>query len=238
MKMKKRTLLTLTALAISHAAFAGSLFDGKWSGEEKNEDGLSQLTLVINQNNETLTGSYCFITRDGARIDCPDDGTKNLHGSVKGNLATIAFDSAFGGKNGRATLQLVENKITWSLIQPPVNGEYYAPQAFTMKKIDEKKLRTGTTRKFSTDKFSISVTNRCGDFNTQCDDMFYLGVRNKDNGVITLKGETVQDVKTDSVTGAVFKNGDVLYLVDFAGPRLVVKQNDKILTEQSGRWIN
>lgn len=82
------------------------------------------------------------------------------------------------------------------------------------------------------------MTNRCGDFNTQCDDVFYLGVRNKDNDVITLKGETVQDVKTGSVTGAVFKNGDVIYSVDFAGPRLVVKQNDKILAEQSGRWIN
>lgn len=236
--MKKRALLTLTALAISHAALAGSLFDGKWSGEEKNEDGLSQLTLVIDQNNEKLTGSYCFITRDGARIDCPDENIKNLHGNVKGNLATITFDSEFGGKNGHATLQLVENKIKWSLTQPPTNGEYYAPHAFTLNKIDEKKLRAGTTRKFSTDKFSVSVTNRCGDFNTQCDDMFYLGVRNKDNEVITLKGKTVQDVKTGSVIGAVFKNGDVVYSVDYAGPRLEVKQNDKVLTEQSGRWIN
>lgn len=236
MKMIKRTLLTLTALAISQVALADGMFNGKWRGEEKHEDGLSQLTLVIKQKDEKLTGSYCFITRDGARIDCPDEGAENMHGSVKGNVATVAFDSAFGGKDGRATLQIAENKMSWSLTQPPVQGEYYAPRAFTLNKTNAASPRKGTTRKFSTDKFSVSVTNRCGDFNIPCDDMFYLGVRKSSNDVITLTGKTIQDDKTSAVTGAYFRHGDVTYQVTYATPRLLVTQNGKVLVDQPGRW--
>ena len=87
-----------------------------------------------------------------------------------------------------------------------------------------------------TDKFAVTIRNSCGDFLQVCDKVYYQGVRNKDNSVLTLTGKTIIDAGTQKVTGAAFKNGNVEYQVDFNPARLLVKKKDKVLVEQYGEW--
>lgn len=68
--------------------------------------------------------------------------------------------------------------------------------------------------------------------------MFYLGVRNKDNSILSLKGTTTSDRSTNMVNGAIFNNGDINYKVIYDPPRLVVSQQGKILVDQHGEWRN
>lgn len=105
-------------------ATAESNFTGRWEGEDA---GQSTLNLSLNQTGNVLTGTYCYITQAGNRIDCPVDEEKNIHGLVKNGKAEIVFDSSFRGKNGRATLERDGAHMKWHLVKEPVNGEYYAP---------------------------------------------------------------------------------------------------------------
>lgn len=110
-------------------ANAESNFTGRWEGEDA---GQSTLNLSLNQTGNVLTGTYCYITQAGNRIDCPGDEENNIHGLVKNGKAEIKFDSSFGGKNGRATLELDGVKMKWHLIKAPVNGNYYAPDKYVL----------------------------------------------------------------------------------------------------------
>lgn len=123
-----KCLLPFLAL-LSFSAVGNENFSGKWQGESGTS---STFTLVLKQNAQTLTGSYCYITQHGNRIDCPEQDEDNLHGSVKGNRAHIVFDSSFGGINGQATLILQDGMMTWQLEKEPVKGEYYAPESYTL----------------------------------------------------------------------------------------------------------
>jgi hypothetical protein len=57
----------------------------------------------------------------------PDD-ENNLKGVIAENRANVEFNSSFGGEKGRAKLEVVGEKMIWTLIAPPQKGEYYAPQ--------------------------------------------------------------------------------------------------------------
>ena len=55
------------------------------------------------------------------------------------------------------------------------------------------RFKTRKTRKLDTDKFAISLINKCGHFERKCDEMVYLGVRKSDNSTISLMGKTLHD---------------------------------------------
>lgn len=106
-----------------------SNFTGRWEGEDA---GQSTLNLSLNQTGNVLTGTYCYITQAGNRIDCPGDEEDNIHGLVRNGKAEIVFDSSFGGKNGRATLELDGAKMKWHLVKAPMKGNYYAPNSYDL----------------------------------------------------------------------------------------------------------
>lgn len=110
-------------------ANAESNFTGRWEGEDA---GQSTLNLSLNQTGNVLTGTYCYITQAGNRIDCPGDEEDNIHGLVRNGKAEIVFDSSFGGKNGRATLELDGAKMKWHLVKAPMKGNYYAPNSYDL----------------------------------------------------------------------------------------------------------
>jgi hypothetical protein len=109
-----------------------TIFSGHWEGSRDAGEDTASLSLSLIQNNDKLTGSYCYIARNGRRIDCPDDRALNLQGSVKGSIATVVFDSSFGGKNGKAVLRVNGNKMQWELTLTPQDGEYYTPDKFSL----------------------------------------------------------------------------------------------------------
>lgn len=237
MKMNISILVFLSGF-IGFSAAAES-FNGIWAGEKKTDAGaaLSSLTLKMSQDGQKIKGSYCYVSQGGTRIDCPDAGIENLHGTIEGSSAIVSFDSSHEGKPGKARLALNDDKMSWSLIEKPQSAEAHTPLNYSLDKVSEDGVK-GTVKTFSTGKFTISIKNHCGDFYTSCNDMFYLGVRNNDNSVITLKGTTTLDSTTKKVNGAVFKNGNVSYQVLYASPELVITQGDKILMKQKGKWVN
>ncbi|MBZ2400611.1 hypothetical protein IRM71_03910 [Erwinia amylovora] len=231
--------IALSMALLSFASFSMTDFSGKWIGSINDEDGTpySNLSLKINQVADKLNGSYCYVTQKGKRIDCADDGEDNLHGSVSGDKANMFFNSTFGGKNGRAELSINHEGMMWKLVSDPIAGEFYAPKSFLLKKEDAKLTRMMKTRTFSTDSFTITIVNGCGDFNVSCQDVTYYGLRNKDNSQIKLGGRTIDDDKTHHATGAIFKSGIVEYRIFFAPPSLKVTQGNKVLVSQIGRWM-
>lgn len=125
-------LLSISSLPL----FASDDFTGQWSGQEKNDNGslYSTLTLKLKQDNNNIKGSYCYVTRCGNKIDCPEGDGSNLKGTTNGKKAFIEFDSSFGGVKAKENLELKDNKVLWKLIKDPGNGEFYAPKTYALDK--------------------------------------------------------------------------------------------------------
>ncbi|WP_447860386.1 hypothetical protein [Enterobacter vonholyi] len=206
-------------------------FDVGWAGGAGDD---STLTLRLAESGNRITGSYCYISRRGNRIDCPENDERNLSGTIAGNRASVAFNSSFGGAGGRAVLEIKGSEMEWRLVTPPQKGNDYAPQRYTLRKAAS--VHHAETRKLDTEKFAISLINRCGHFESECDEMVYLGVRKSDNSTISLKGKTLRD-SAGKIIGSTYKNGEVAYTVTYAPVNLVVSKGNHILVEQSGQWL-
>ncbi|MGY5956749.1 hypothetical protein ACUY4R_000842 [Kosakonia sp. BK9b] len=206
-------------------------FSGMWQGADQDA---STFTLRLTQQGNQLSGTVCFITRQGNRIDCPEQGDTNVHGEIANNRAMLTFNSTFGGMNGKAEVVITGDKMQWRMTQPPVGGEYYAPESYTLVKTPEHK--GASTRLLSTNKFTIAIRNNCGEFAAPCDSVDYIGTRNSDRSQITLKGKTLLG-SVGQVIGAEFNNGNVTYRVNYAPPQLVVLQGEKILVNQPANWL-
>ncbi|EMN1409029.1 hypothetical protein [Enterobacter nematophilus] len=210
---------------------SGLAFDGTWAGEFEND---STLTLRLAESGNRITGSYCYISQRGNRIDCPEDDEQNLSGTIVGNRASVEFNSSFGGVGGRAVLEIKGSAMEWRLVTPPQKGNYYAPLRYTLRKAAS--VYSAETRKLDTEKFAISLINTCGHFDSECDEMVYLGVRKSDNSTISLKGKTLHD-PAGKIIGSTYKNGEVAYTVTYAPVKLVVSKGNHVLVEQSGQWL-
>ncbi|ELY2596588.1 hypothetical protein [Cronobacter sakazakii] len=227
--------IKLTACAFlmglySVSVMAGDTFTGQWEGAVQND---STLTLRLKQKGKKLTGSYCYITQQGNRIDCPAAEEENLRGTVNNDQAAVEFTSSFGGGTGQAQLSVSGDKMSWKMVQAPDKGEYYAPETYNLSKQEGASL--SETRRFTTEKFNISLTNKCGNFLSSCNDMLYLGIRKSDNSVITLTGKSLLDDQ-GKVIGSQYNNADVKYTVQYEPLRLTVNQGNKTLVNQPGEW--
>ena len=205
-------------------------FDGVWTGGVGND---STLTLQLAESGNRITGSYCYISQRGNRIDCPKEDERNLSGTIAGNRADVEFNSSFGGAGGRAVLEIKGSEMEWRLVTPPQKGNDYTPLRYTLHKAAS--VHHAETRKLDTDKFTISLINKCGRFEGECDQMVYLGVRKSDNSTISLKGNTLHD-SAGKIIGSTYKNGEIAYTVTYAPVKLVVSKGSHVLVEQSGQW--
>lgn len=226
----KLFVIFFLASAFSLPALAEVNFAGQWHGENKE---LSMLDLSLSQKDNRLTGTYCYIAQAGNRIDCPPDNEINIHGIVRNGKAEIVFNSSFGGKNGHAALELNGVQMKWKLTKPTVRGDYYAPLNYVLTR--QTPATSSITREFSTNKFTVTITSHCGDFNAPCNDMSYLGVRRSDNSVMALKGKTLQN-SAGEVVGAEFNNGNVSYKVAYKPVKLTVSEGDRVLVDQEGHY--
>jgi hypothetical protein len=238
-QMNKIGFSLAVLLSISSSSlFASDDFTGQWSGQEENDNGslYSVLTLKLKQNNNNITGSYCYVTRGGNKIDCPVDNDSNLKGTTNGKSALIEFDSSFGGVKGKANLEFKDNKVLWKLIKDPENGEFYAPKTYTLEKDDSKGNLTSDLKVLSTSDFTITLLNGCGGFYTVCNKVKYIGLRNKDGKQITLEGKTTQPANSNKADGMIFNNIGVDYIVRFNPLVLKVTKGNKTLVKQDGKW--
>ncbi|MFY7340770.1 hypothetical protein [Enterobacter cloacae complex sp. IR5422] len=123
--------------------------------------------------------------------------------------------------------------MEWRLVTPPQKGNDYTPLRYTLRKAAS--VHHAETRKLDTEKFTISLINKCGRFEGECDQMVYLGVRKSDNSTISLKGKTLHD-PTGKIIGSTYKNGEIAYTVTYAPVKLLVSKGSHVLVEQSGQW--
>ncbi|MBG0666853.1 hypothetical protein I4P15_00020 [Enterobacter roggenkampii] len=206
------------------------VFDGVWAGGVGND---STLTLQLAESGNRVTGSYCYISQRGNRIDCPEEDERNLSGTIAGNRANVEFNSSFGGAGGRAVLEIKGSEMEWRLVTPPQKGNDYTPLRYTLRKAAS--VHHAETRKLDTEKFTISLINKCGRFEGECDQMVYLGVRKSDNSTISLKGKTLHN-PAGKIIGSTYKNGEIAYTVTYAPVKLLVSKGSHVLVEQSGQW--
>ncbi len=135
--MRVRFLLRFSialAALVSISAFAADRnFSGRWvfkeivAGESKP---YSTFTVTIDEDRAgNVRGRYCFITRNGNRIDCSPDNELNISGRISGdkNKAIVRFDSFFGALGGVAEITMTNNRLLWSVIEQPKGGDYYGP---------------------------------------------------------------------------------------------------------------
>lgn len=97
MILKLANLFFVSCL-LSFPALAAQPFSGQWSAESNSPDGspLSTLSLNLVQQCQNVTGTYCYVTQRGSRIDCPEQGVENLHGTVNGASAAVVRFQLWG----------------------------------------------------------------------------------------------------------------------------------------------
>ncbi|XGI81004.1 hypothetical protein ACED16_04450 [Enterobacter hormaechei] len=227
----QRWAARFNAMHFATNSSSGLAFDGEWAGEYEND---STLTLRLAESGNRITGSYCYISQRGNRIDCPEDDERNLSGTIASNRANVEFNSSFGGVGGRAVLEIKGSEMEWRLVTPPQKGNYYAPLRYTLHKAAS--VQNAETRKLDTEKFAISLMNTCGHFESECDEMVYLGVRKSDNSTISLRGNTLHD-SAGKIIGSTYKNGETVYTVTYAPMKLTVSKGSHVLVDQSGQWL-
>ncbi len=108
-------------------------FSGVWSfreGAAGQSKPYSTFVIRIGKNKAgNISGSYCFITRNGNRIDCSPGGQNNLSGRVEGNenKVRVNFYSFFGAVDGVTEIVVSGDRLLWNVVKQPQGGDYYGP---------------------------------------------------------------------------------------------------------------
>ena len=117
---------------IEKEAVSKTNFAGNWDSEGFNKSGnkYTQLSLLIKQNGETVTGTYSVADFVGKDAQIEDGNQTPFTGTIKDNVATIKFDpnatvagyeenvmykEPANGKPATATLTFIDNKLQWKL---------------------------------------------------------------------------------------------------------------------------
>ncbi|MCK0554078.1 hypothetical protein [Pantoea ananatis] len=164
---------------------------GHLGGQEKNDDRTlySTLTLKLEQNVNQVVGTYCYVTINGNKTDCLEDGNKNLTGTVKGNQAKFFFNTGLGRGKGSANLIREGNTVSWLLNESALEDVVYSPLKHTLSKVNS--VIEAQMKMFSTPGFTVVLLNRCGRFFSVCDRVKYIDFRSNDEKQIILSGEII-----------------------------------------------
>ncbi|NTX26554.1 hypothetical protein HT746_05280 [Burkholderia pyrrocinia] len=128
-------------------------FSGVWAFRESvAREGKPYSTFVVRIDKEkagNISGPYCFITRNGSRIDCGPDGERNVSGRIEygKNKAHVDFYSFFGAMGGAAEIKVNGDRLLWNVVKQPEGGGYYGPIRVEMRRDDLLGYRLGE-RKF------------------------------------------------------------------------------------------
>lgn len=97
--------------------------DGHWV------DATTGFTLDLYQEWKQIYGQHVVVVQNGNKIDSLD---ASINGWLKGNVATVQFQSSFTDQPGTAEITYVDvNTIQWKIITAPA-GEYYLPAEATL----------------------------------------------------------------------------------------------------------
>lgn len=134
---KPHALIVLATTLVATFALCVNAADKPFSGEWESVESMPGSSKVystfdlklIELDDGTVQGSYCFVTQGGNRIDCDPDGAKNITGRVSenGHQAEVYFYSFFGAKDGVAELAIKDGTLTWVVTKRPSGDFFYGP---------------------------------------------------------------------------------------------------------------
>jgi hypothetical protein len=140
----KQIFVLLLVLVLSQGCFAAEDshpgLSGNWiaiqRGNSKDGTPYSTFEISLKLRGGAVTGSYCYVTRYGARIDC-DLEAGNISGAIneKTGVAIVNFASSFGAVGGKATLSVSDDALKWTVVRQPEGGEYYGPNTAVLRKV-------------------------------------------------------------------------------------------------------
>lgn len=132
-------MFVASALLIHSTAWtAEGVFSGDWEYVEHVAGASKPYSTFEIKLHETrdgaVTGSYCFITQNGNRIDCDADGAENIFGHVRegGQQAEVRFYSFFGAKDGVVDLVSHGDTLSWEITKKPIGDFFYGPYSVTL----------------------------------------------------------------------------------------------------------
>lgn len=103
----------------------------RWTGTWTWKQGPESLTLRLQQDGTTLTGTHSAIGQRGAKVDEMAVGSAepSLKGDIEGATAHIQFRTSFPDATGRgtATLTLKNGQIYWQIVKS--EDEHYFPKS-------------------------------------------------------------------------------------------------------------
>jgi hypothetical protein len=102
---------------------AGFSMDGHWV------DAATGFTLDLNQDWKQIYGQHAIVAQNGNKIDSLE---ASINGWLKGQVATVNFQSSFTDQPGTAEITYLDvNTIQWKIIAAPA-GEFYLPAEATL----------------------------------------------------------------------------------------------------------
>lgn len=133
MNLQLFRMLIISVVVISPVRHACDKYSGDWEWNEAPESRTFSVDLKCVQG--TIVDQYCAVAQSGARIDCSDQGERNLFGSPEpqGDSAMVRFFSFFGAMGGKAVISNKNNRLVWQVIKEPI-GEHYAPKAAELRR--------------------------------------------------------------------------------------------------------
>lgn len=110
------------------AALPMKNFTGRWTWN--NAPASESFSLDLKQAGKRLDGQYCAVAQNGNRVDCDDERSPNLTGTLttNGEVVIVKFSSFFGAKDGRAELRKSGGHLIWHILEAPHGGEFWAPK--------------------------------------------------------------------------------------------------------------
>ncbi|MFS2224247.1 hypothetical protein [Pantoea sp. B65] len=237
--MKKiiMAVFSLSLLTVASISFAASPFTGWWRGEiiDAQDGDTISMSIWLNESGGKIVGRYCLIYQGGNRTDCPaDDYETNIHGKVDGSgKANIRFESWSGRKNGRATLTINREVMTWNLIKKPIREVRFIPSRFELIKKSDIYHELKYRREFNTVSYNLSVVNRCNDFMSACNNVTLLAIANKVDDAFMLSGKAI--LATDNSLDFIFSDQEGKDKAELKNSVLTLERAGKSVREK-GEW--
>ncbi len=137
---KNNKIISKDFKATENKELINTVFDGRWKFESMdNKDSLQNKTFEINlynNENKTLLGNYCSVSRNGNKIDCFEDEEPNVTGEIINDTLYIDFISTWENSKGRAKLYFIKKDLlNWKIINS--QGELYLPDEVVLAKAKE-----------------------------------------------------------------------------------------------------
>ncbi|QKJ85247.1 hypothetical protein PMPD1_0264 [Paramixta manurensis] len=239
MMIMKNISLAFLFLMQPLIAMAGDAFTGQWKGDDLNPatgEIETSMNLWLQEKGAHIVGRYCLIYNSGGKIDCTDNDENNIRGEVVNkNTVLISFNSWFGGRPGKATITLKEDKAFWNKLSFSDGDKIYVPNRFILSKISNEFSNETKQYKFKAGDYTANIISPCMSKFTDCDRVTLILI-GPNNSVVRLTGTSIKEKQSEEITYK-FENSEQGTYVVIHGDTLSIKNKGSADLVLKGEWI-